>query len=49
MKKNGAVTIAQDRYECAVSGMPRSAIEKGVVDKEFDIKRMTEYLNALYS
>jgi len=49
MKKNGAVTIAQDRYECAVSGMPKAAIAKGIVDKEFDIKRMTEYLNALYS
>ncbi|HNW15415.1 MAG TPA: chemotaxis-specific protein-glutamate methyltransferase CheB [bacterium] len=48
LKKNGAVTIAQDRYECAVAGMPRSAIDLGVVDKELDSERIADYLNSVF-
>lgn len=49
LKKNGALTIAQDRYECAVAGMPRSAIDLGVVDKELDCQRIADFLNSIFS
>ncbi|MDO9566065.1 MAG: chemotaxis response regulator protein-glutamate methylesterase [Candidatus Desulfaltia sp.] len=32
MKEAGAYTIAQDEASCVVFGMPRAAIEKGIVD-----------------
>lgn len=32
IKKNGGKTIAQDEKSCVVFGMPKSAIERGVVD-----------------
>ena len=48
LKNRGALTIVQDRYECAVAGMPRSAIELGVVDKELDSERIADYLNSLF-
>lgn len=48
LKHRGALTIVQDRYECAVAGMPKSAIELGVVDKELDSERIADYLNSLF-
>lgn len=48
LKKHGAINIVQDRYECAVAGMPRSAIELGVVDKELESERISDYLNSLF-
>ncbi len=48
LKNKGGLTIVQDREECAVSGMPKSAIEKGVVDKELDSKRIAEFVNSLF-
>jgi two-component system chemotaxis response regulator CheB len=33
IKQAGGVTLAQDRESCAVFGMPKSAIEEGVVDQ----------------
>lgn len=32
IKKNGGKTIAQDEKSCVVFGMPKAAIERGVVD-----------------
>ncbi|HNW81906.1 MAG TPA: chemotaxis-specific protein-glutamate methyltransferase CheB [bacterium] len=49
LKRNGALTIAQDRYECAVAGMPKSAIDLGVVDKELDCQRTADFLNSIFS
>lgn len=49
LKRNGAVTIVQDRYECAVAGMPRSAVDLGVVDKELDCQRISDFLNSVFS
>lgn len=37
IKKNGGKTIAQDEKSCVVFGMPKSAIERGVVDKVVDL------------
>jgi len=48
MKKRGALTVVQDRDECAVSGMPRSAIERGVVDKELDSQRIIDFINSIF-
>jgi two-component system, chemotaxis family, protein-glutamate methylesterase/glutaminase len=48
LKKKGGVTIVQEREECAVSGMPRSAIERGVVDKELDTKRIVDFINSIF-
>lgn len=37
IKKNGGKTIAQDEKSCVVFGMPKAAIERGVVDKVVDL------------
>ncbi|MBC7319942.1 chemotaxis response regulator protein-glutamate methylesterase [bacterium] len=38
IKKNGGKTIAQDEKSCVVFGMPKSAIERGVVDVVADLE-----------
>jgi len=48
VKKRGGITIVQDRDECAVSGMPKSAIERGIVDKELDSKRIVDFINSIF-
>ncbi|MGI6394421.1 MAG: protein-glutamate methylesterase/protein-glutamine glutaminase [bacterium] len=48
LKKNGAVTVAQDREECAVAGMPQSAIELGAIDRELDLEQISNFLNSLF-
>jgi len=37
IKKYGGKTIAQDEKSCVVFGMPKAAIERGVVDKVVDL------------
>jgi two-component system, chemotaxis family, protein-glutamate methylesterase/glutaminase len=49
LKKKDGLTIVQDRDECAVSGMPRAAIEKGVVDKELDMERIIDLVNSVFT
>ncbi|RJQ55150.1 MAG: chemotaxis response regulator protein-glutamate methylesterase [Actinobacteria bacterium] len=40
IKENGGVTIAQDEKSCIVYGMPRAAVERGVVDKVVPLHRI---------
>ena len=42
LKKVGAYVIAQDKETCAVFGMPRVAIEKGLVDKVVSLHAIPE-------
>ncbi len=42
MKKHGTPIIAQDRDSCVVWGMPRCAVEAGLVDAEVDIKGIAD-------
>lgn len=47
-KKNNAYIIAQDEESCVVYGMPKSAVEKGVVDKSVSLEGITvEILRAM--
>ncbi len=39
------VTIAQSPKDCVVFGMPKSAIELGVVDKVLEIKDIADFIN----
>jgi len=41
-KKAGGRTIAQDEKSCAVFGMPKAAIEMGVVDKVLPLENIAE-------
>ncbi|MGC8971018.1 MAG: protein-glutamate methylesterase/protein-glutamine glutaminase [bacterium] len=40
IKKNGGRTIAQDEKSCVVFGMPKAAIEKGVVDSILSLEEI---------
>lgn len=40
MKRRGAQVIAQDRHSCVVFGMPREAINAGVVDRVVPLDRI---------
>lgn len=40
LKKLGATVLAQDKDSCVVYGMPRSAVEAGVVDKTVTLSEM---------
>jgi len=44
IKEAGGVTIAQNQETCVVFGMPKEAIELGVVDKVLPIDKMAEEL-----
>jgi two-component system chemotaxis response regulator CheB len=46
MKATGARTLAQDRDSCVVFGMPRAAIERGVVDVVAPPAELITYLLA---
>jgi two-component system, chemotaxis family, protein-glutamate methylesterase/glutaminase len=41
IKQAGGKTLAQDEASCVVWGMPRSAVEAGVVDKEAPLTQLT--------
>jgi two-component system chemotaxis response regulator CheB len=41
VKKNGGSTIAQDEATCTIFGMPKAAIEKGVVDKVLPLNKIS--------
>ena len=40
MKRGGAIVIAQDEASCVVFGMPRKAIEEGIVDIVVPLERI---------
>jgi two-component system chemotaxis response regulator CheB len=42
IRKYGGYTIAEDRSTCIVYGMPKSAVEAGVVDKVVPLHRIAE-------
>jgi two-component system chemotaxis response regulator CheB len=43
----GGVTFAQDAESCVVYGMPKSAVEAGVVDHQMRLETMAEAVNQL--
>lgn len=47
MKRNGAITIAQDEKSCVVFGMPKAAIEKGAVEFVMSPEEIIELLNRI--
>lgn len=47
MKKRGARTIAESEESCAVFGMPRKAIELGVVDQVLSKREIADLLAAI--
>ena len=44
LKARGALTIAQNRASSVIYGMPKAAVESGVIDLELDIKEIGNYL-----
>ena len=40
LKLKGAITLAQDEHSCVVYGMPRAAVERGVVDQIVSLTQM---------
>lgn len=44
LKKQAAVTFAQDEKSCAVFGMPRAAIEAGATQNVLDVGQISEFL-----
>ena len=47
IREAGGHTLAQDEATSVVYGMPRAAIERGVVDKILPLSRIGDYLNNL--
>jgi len=47
IRKVGGKTFAQDEKSCVVYGMPKSAMEAGVVDQQLVLSRMAEEINHL--
>lgn len=47
LKKNKAVTIAQDEESCVVYGMPKSAVNLGCVDKIVSLHNIAEEINKI--
>jgi two-component system chemotaxis response regulator CheB len=47
IKKSGGHTIAQDKESCSVYGMPRSARDRGFVQKVLSLTAMPSYLIAM--
>jgi two-component system chemotaxis response regulator CheB len=45
--KSGGKTFAQDAESCVVYGMPKSAVEAGIVDHQLDLTRMAEKITSL--
>jgi two-component system chemotaxis response regulator CheB len=44
MHQAGAKTLAQDEASSVIYGMPRAAVEKGVVDNVISLKNMTSMI-----
>ena len=40
IKNAGGITLAEDKSSCVVYGMPRVAIEEGIIDKVLPIAHM---------
>ena len=49
IQKAGGHTLAQDESSSIVYGMPKAAIERGVVDRVLPLSEMAGYLNSLSS
>ena len=49
IQKAGGHTVAQDESSSVVYGMPKAAIERGVVDRVLPLLQMAGYLNSLSS
>jgi two-component system chemotaxis response regulator CheB len=47
LKQAGGYNIAQDEASSVIFGMPKSAIEKGVVDKVLSLSEIAPYLKAI--
>jgi two-component system chemotaxis response regulator CheB len=47
LKRGGATVIAQDEASCVVFGMPKAAIEAGVVDLVLPLNNMAERITSL--
>lgn len=47
MKRQGAHLIAQDKKSCSVFGLPRIAIQEGLVDRILDLEELGQALFAL--
>ncbi len=47
LKQGGATVIAQDEASCVVFGMPKAAIEAGVVDMVLPLNNMAERITSL--
>jgi two-component system chemotaxis response regulator CheB len=45
----GGRTFAQDAESCVVYGMPKAAVESGMVDRQLTLDKMAEEVNALLS
>ena len=46
MRRNGAATLGQDEESCVVYGMPRAALERGAVEAECPLGKMTQEILA---
>jgi two-component system chemotaxis response regulator CheB len=46
LKRAGATVIAQDEASCVVYGMPKSAVEAGVVDSVLPLDRIAAAIAA---
>lgn len=49
IQEAGGHTVAQDESSSVVYGMPKAAIERGVVDRVLPLSEMASYLNSLSS
>jgi two-component system chemotaxis response regulator CheB len=49
IKRNGGKTIAQDEKSCVVFGMPKAAIERGVVDSIVDLDQIPAEIERMVS
>lgn len=46
IKEAGGRTFAQDAESCVVYGMPKAAVDAGVVDRQLNLSKMAEEINA---
>lgn len=49
IREAGGLTLAQDESSSVVYGMPKAAIERGVIDRVLPLSQMAGYLNSLSS
>ena len=47
MKEMESYNIAQNEDSCVVYGMPRAAVEAGVIDKIMNIKQIADFINSI--